>query len=76
MEYAKVCMSMRLGNARYSADPVDVGAQSDLFGATAPAIASPPVAVQIGGYGTPKADCAGPHQSRCVTDLASAASPP
>jgi hypothetical protein len=23
MEYAKLCMSMRLGNARYSAEPVD-----------------------------------------------------
>jgi hypothetical protein len=38
-----------LRNARSSADPVDVGAQSDLFGATAPAVASPPIAAQVGG---------------------------
>jgi hypothetical protein len=37
-------------NTLNSADPVDVGAQSDLFGATAPAIASPPIAEQNGGY--------------------------
>jgi hypothetical protein len=27
-------------------DPVDVGAQSDLFGATAPAVARPPITEQ------------------------------
>jgi hypothetical protein len=36
MEYAKLCMSMRLGNARYSADPVDFGAQGDLIGGSEP----------------------------------------
>jgi hypothetical protein len=30
-------------------DPVDVGAQSDLFGATAPAVARPPITEQNGG---------------------------
>jgi hypothetical protein len=40
---------MRTGNARYSADPVDVGAQSDLFGATASAVARPPITEQNGG---------------------------
>jgi hypothetical protein len=31
-------------------DPVDVRAQSDLFGATAPAVARPPITEQNGGY--------------------------
>ena len=34
------------------ADPVDVGAQSDLFGATAPAVASLPITQHNGGYRT------------------------
>ncbi len=36
-------------HALLSADPVDVGAQSDLFGATAPAVARPSIAEQNGG---------------------------
>ena len=35
----------------YQTDPVDVGAQSDLFGATAPAVARPPITEQNGGSG-------------------------
>jgi hypothetical protein len=36
MEYAKQCMNMCVVNTRYSADPVDFGAQSDLIGAPEP----------------------------------------
>ena len=31
MEYAELCMGMRSGNVRYSADPVDLGAQGNLI---------------------------------------------
>jgi hypothetical protein len=31
MEYAKLCMSMQFDNVRYSADPDDISAQSDLI---------------------------------------------
>ena len=36
MKYAKQRMSMHSSNMRYSADPVDVAAQSDLIGALEP----------------------------------------
>jgi len=42
---------MRSRNVLYSADPVDVGAQNDLFGATALAVASSDLGEQNeGGY--------------------------
>ncbi len=51
MEYAKLCMSMQLGNARYSADPVDLGAQSGLIGAPEPMSTEAVLAAPNGGYG-------------------------
>jgi hypothetical protein len=49
MGYAKLCMSMRLGNARYSANPVDLGAQSDLIGAPESVSTEAVLAAPIGG---------------------------
>ena len=46
MEYAKLCMGMRMGNARYSADPADLGAQSDLIDAPEPMSIEPVLAAR------------------------------
>jgi hypothetical protein len=51
MEYAKLRMSMRLGNVRYSADPVDLGAQSDLIGVLEPMSIEAVLAAPNGGSG-------------------------
>ena len=52
---------MRADNALNSADPVGVGAQSDLFGATAPAVASPRLPSRTG-------DPVSEQAARCLTE--------
>jgi hypothetical protein len=48
-EYTAQCISMRVNNALNSADPVDLGAQSDLIGAPKLVGTEAVLAAQIGG---------------------------
>ena len=49
MEYAKLCMDMRSGNARYSANPGDIAVQSNLICVPMLAIVKARPADQNGG---------------------------